>query len=302
MTEPRPNNQPIRVLLVADSESEINTLEVLLSKCRPGSGATLDWVATDSDARTAASKGYDICILAAPADLSVTKGFLRWAEPDLPPVILLTDGAGKWDAEDAIEAGAADALRRDELSAPLLEATMRFAMSRRQAEKRLARLALHDPVTGLPNQMLVWEMLDHGLSRAKRNKTNLGLLMIYVEGIGEINEAYGRAEGDQAMAVVARRLQSLLRATDTVGRFGGTKLVVILETVSHPEDLQLVSEKIVGSLSKPVAVGDTLEQLSCSIGIALFPWTTSSAESLIRRAAEAMDTVQEQGGNSFLYG
>lgn len=162
--------------------------------------------------------------------------------------------------------------------------------------------SLRDAVTGLAREDLVWQMLNHGLSRAQRTQQTLAVLVIYAEGLGEINKAYGEKVGDEILATQADRLQSLLRGTDTVGRFSGTKLVVLLETIAEAGDVQLVADKIVQALSQPVAVPDGEAQLTCSIGIALYPSTAATAEDLMRRAIEAMDAVKEHGGNGLQFG
>ncbi len=162
--------------------------------------------------------------------------------------------------------------------------------------------ALRDAVTGLAREDLVWQMLNHGLSRAQRTEQNLAVLVIYAEGLGEINQTYGEQVGDKILATQADRLQGLLRGTDTVGRFSGTKLVVLLETITETADVQLVADKIVQALSQPVPVPGGLARLTCSIGIALYPSTASTPEDLIRRATEAMDAVKEHGGNGLQFG
>ena len=161
---------------------------------------------------------------------------------------------------------------------------------------------LRDAVTGLAREDLVWQMLNHGLSRARRTQQSLAVLVIYAEGLGEINKTYGEKVGDEILATQADRLQRLLRGTDTVGRFSGTKLVVLLETIAEAGDVQLVADKIVRALSQPVAVPDGEARLACSIGIALYPSTATTAEDLMRRAIEAMDAVKEHGGNGLQFG
>ena len=162
--------------------------------------------------------------------------------------------------------------------------------------------ALRDAVTGMAREDLVWQMLNHGMSRAQRTQHSLAVLVIYAEGVGEVNRTHGEKAGDEVLATQADRLRTLLRGTDTVGRFGGTKLVVLLESIAQAADVQLVAEKIIQALAEPVPVPDGQGRLGCSVGIALYPSTATTPENLIRHATAAMDAVKDDGGNGFQFG
>ncbi|MDJ0950312.1 MAG: GGDEF domain-containing protein [Alphaproteobacteria bacterium] len=161
--------------------------------------------------------------------------------------------------------------------------------------------AVRDDMTGLPSQVLVWEMLEHGLKRAARDQKSLAVLLVYLEGFGEINRNHGSEVGDRALLAVTGRLKHLLRSTDTVGRFGGPKLAILLETMSEMADIQLVAEKVVEAVREPIQLGGLQLKLSCSIGISLYPCIASDPETLIRCATDAMDAVKDRGGNGFQF-
>lgn len=160
---------------------------------------------------------------------------------------------------------------------------------------------LSDNVTGLAGEPLVWQMVEHGVARARRDDRSLAVMCIYLEGIAGINERYGPHAGDRAIALVARRLATLLRASDTVGRIGGTRLAVILSAMARTADVQLVAEKILDTIGEPIALNGSMEILSASVGVALYPTTAEDAEGLIRAATAAMDAAEGQGDGQLLF-
>jgi diguanylate cyclase (GGDEF)-like protein len=156
-----------------------------------------------------------------------------------------------------------------------------------------------DELTGIASDHLFWHLLSKAVLRAERQSYNLALLAIYVQGLTALNEAHGHEAGDAALRVVAARLAARLRKSDSIARLGGTKFAVLVEAMTEDADVQLVAESLIETLAEPIptAAGDI--QLAVSIGIALYPRTAATAETLLSEAVTAMDEAVGLGDNTY---
>lgn len=118
------------------------------------------------------------------------------------------------------------------------------------AEERLAREALHDPLTGLPNRRLFFDRLEHAHARSKRNPDSLcAVLYLDLDGFKSVNDSLGHEAGDQVLIDVARRLKTSVREVDTVARIGGDEFAVVLEATRSPEDALAIARRVRGNLA-----------------------------------------------------
>jgi diguanylate cyclase (GGDEF)-like protein/PAS domain S-box-containing protein len=170
----------------------------------------------------------------------------------------------------------------------------------------LQQLARHDPLTGLPNRLLLEEHVTHSLQNARSNASRVALVFIDLNGFKQINDEYGHAVGDQILVNTAQRLQQTLRGTDMVARLGGDEFVLVIEaltrTNSQQDDALLISEKILQRLSEPVCLGDTYHHVGTSLGIAMFPEHGTDIDSLFHIADQAMYTAKRNGNNQYYLG
>jgi len=164
-----------------------------------------------------------------------------------------------------------------------------------RARDHLHHLAHHDPLTDLPNRLLFADRLQQAVLRARRRRRGLALMFIDVDRFKFINDSLGHPAGDDFLRELARRIRDAVRAVDTVARVGGDEFTVILERVDRPEQADDVAAKIRAALREPVALGEHRVEVSCSIGIALFPAHAQSPEALVRCADAAMFAAKEQG-------
>lgn len=171
----------------------------------------------------------------------------------------------------------------------------------REQQSRLNFMAFHDVLTGLPNRSLFYDRLNHGLSRAQRNRSKLCLMMIDVDRFKSVNDALGRDAGDQLLKIIARKIVSSLRKMDTVARIGGDEFIVILENVNQVGDTHRVANKLLGLLAEPIEVAGQVVESSASIGVSVFPKDGSAADELLKRADIAMHKAKESGKNNYLY-
>ena len=166
-------------------------------------------------------------------------------------------------------------------------------------EQQLQRMARHDPLTGLANRLLLDDRISHGLAVGRRNGTRLALLLIDLDGFKPINDEHGHAVGDQLLVVLADRLQRSVRAVDTVARLGGDEFVLVLEDLAAVEDGRQVAAKVVAEMSRPVVLEGRELLVSASAGLAFYPEDGEDAQTLLRRADEAMYEAKRTGRNIF---
>ena len=164
-----------------------------------------------------------------------------------------------------------------------------------RARDHLHHLAHHDPLTDLPNRLLFGDRLGQAVLRAQRRRRGLALMFIDVDRFKFVNDSLGHQAGDAFLRELARRIRDAVRAVDTVARIGGDEFTVILERLDRPEQADEVAAKIRSALREPVVLGGHRVEVSCSIGIALFPGHAQTPETLVRCADAAMFAAKEQG-------
>ncbi|KAA3651514.1 MAG: EAL domain-containing protein [Proteobacteria bacterium] len=171
----------------------------------------------------------------------------------------------------------------------------------KQSAQQLEHLAHHDPLTDLPNRMLLNARLHHAIEHATRSGASLAVLFLDLDRFKNINDVYGHPFGDQLLRQVAERLRDCVRLDDTVARLGGDEFVVLLEEVKEPHSAALVAEKIQLALNQPFAIELREQFVTASIGISIFPRDGTDAADLIRNADAAMYQVKEGGRFGFAF-
>jgi len=180
-------------------------------------------------------------------------------------------------------------VERDEHHAPLrMIGTLSDINARRQSEERVRFMALHDPLTELANRAHFDERFHFALANARRYNESLGLILLDLDRFKPINDQHGHAVGDLLLQTVAKRLRSSVRETDTVGRIGGDEFVVLLTGPLTPETAQLVLEKIFNQVALPMELGGVRLEITCSLGLALYPQDGADELSLSKCADDAM--------------
>lgn len=171
----------------------------------------------------------------------------------------------------------------------------------KETEQRLLELAYHDPLTGLPNRLLFNDRLGHAIEHAKRNKTQVALLMLDLDRFKLINDTLGHAAGDKLLQEVGDRLYRSVRAEDTIARLGGDEFAVVVGHLDTPEDAALLAEKIVKAIAEPIVIDEHSLTTSTSIGIAVYPDDADDKEDLAKMADVAMYGAKDRGRNSFMF-
>ncbi len=172
----------------------------------------------------------------------------------------------------------------------------------KQSEAKFERLAHFDPLTGLPNRLMLHFRLEHALETAARQARMVAVLFIDVDRFKNINDGFGHPAGDEVLKTVARRLASRLRDGDTIGRLGGDEFLVILEGIRQPTAAAEVADKIMQRMGDPIELRNGREvYVSLSIGISLFPGDAGTVTELIQHADAAMYLAKENGRNTVKY-
>jgi diguanylate cyclase (GGDEF)-like protein len=165
---------------------------------------------------------------------------------------------------------------------------------------QLTRMALHDPLTGLPNRILLEDRLAMALAGQRRMGSVLAVLFCDLDHFKLVNDTFGHDGGDDVLITTATRLTSAVRATDTVSRLGGDEFVVLCPDLSSEAELTDVVERIVQLLSEPLDIGGRRASVSGSVGVAFVEGdaaTPASLTDLLREADAAMYRAKANGRN-----
>ena len=179
---------------------------------------------------------------------------------------------------------------------------VRDITARKQAQEREAFIALHDPLTQLPNRHFLMEQLSQVLSLARRRHGRVAVLFMNLDHFTTVNDSLGHHAGDQLLCNVAERLRQGVRDADVVARIGGDEFVVVLTDVQTPDDAAMVADKLLESMHGVFTVDQLPLTISPSIGISLYPDHGGSADMLLRCADAAMQHAKDSGrGNRQFY-
>ena len=172
------------------------------------------------------------------------------------------------------------------------------ALDRRTTEDEIRHRALHDPLTELPNRVLLEDRLQHALAQARRHGEQVALLFLDLDHFKVINDSLGHQTGDQVLTAVAAVLKRALRASDTVARIGGDEFALLLEQVHSADDAITMAERIRQLLIQPLTIAGREHFVSFSVGIALGTGV-EDADELVRNADMAMYRAKERGRSQF---
>jgi diguanylate cyclase (GGDEF)-like protein len=177
----------------------------------------------------------------------------------------------------------------------LIAALCGSALERLAHEERLGALAFYDALTGLPNRTLFDDRVTQTFVAARRHRQKFAVLYVDLDHFKEVNDTYGHSGGDELLRVVARRLLSVARESDTVARQGGDEFVVLQRFVRSAQDASRLARRVNDALRQPIAVGEAVVTISASVGVAIYPEDGTTTEELLVRADAALYKAKELG-------
>lgn len=163
----------------------------------------------------------------------------------------------------------------------------------------LARVSQRDPLTDTPNRTLMLDRVETAISTAKRRGTHLAIFFLDIDNFKSINDSFGHSVGDAVVQLFARRLEEVVRDSDTVSRHGGDEFLVLISDLTQIPDVALIAVKMLAALSRPTFIEGHELELSASIGIAVYPEDGTDSLTLISRADAAMYASKRAGSGSF---
>ncbi|TAL83094.1 MAG: EAL domain-containing protein [Rhodanobacter sp.] len=163
---------------------------------------------------------------------------------------------------------------------------------------RIEHLAMHDPLTGLPNRSMLVRQIDHALIDANAGAGHLAVIYLDLDGFKTINDTLGHAFGDDLLRAVAQRLEIHLRS-GSLARFGGDEFVAVLDRMRSPESALVIVQRLISAMQQDFFVNGTAVRVTPSVGLAFYPQDGDNVEDLIAHADVAMYGTKEGGRNGY---
>ncbi len=172
---------------------------------------------------------------------------------------------------------------------------------RKEAEDRVQHLAHYDPLTGLPNRVLLGDRLQQAVARAGREHAQTGVMMVDIDRFKLINDALGHAVGDRLLQEVATRLRGCARQCDTISRQGGDEFAVLLPDLDSGDEATRIAQRMLELMAQPIRLDDQELSVTCSIGISLYPRDGRTGDLLLKNADIALYRAKDMGRNNYQF-
>jgi diguanylate cyclase (GGDEF)-like protein len=156
-----------------------------------------------------------------------------------------------------------------------------------EREKELRQRALYDQLTGLPNRSLFQDRIEHTIAAARRAKSSFAVTMLDIRRFKDVNDTLGHSAGDRVLREVGGRLKKILRDSDTVSRLSGGQFGLLMPTVTR-RDVGVVAEKMMSAIMQPLEIDGIPVDISCSIGVAIYPEHGEETATLLQHAEIAL--------------
>ncbi|MBI2750543.1 MAG: EAL domain-containing protein [Burkholderiales bacterium] len=169
----------------------------------------------------------------------------------------------------------------------------------KEHQHQLEHFAHYDALTGLPNRVLLADRLRQAMLQSLRRNQSLAVAYLDLDGFKAVNDQHSHGMGDELLIALSQRMKVALRDGDTLARIGGDEFVAVLVDLEQPKDCESVLERLLQAAATPLTVGDTLLQVSVSIGVTQYPQDAADADQLMRHADQAMYIAKLAGKNRY---
>jgi diguanylate cyclase (GGDEF)-like protein len=297
---------PLRLLLIDDSEDDAALVVRELS--RAGYAVASQRVDTPETLATAlTSQRWDLAI----ADYSMPRfngvaamALLREHDANLP-LIFVSGRIGEEEIVAAMRTGAQDYVRKGDLGrlVPTVERQLQEAVGRLprpHVAAQLVHLAYHDPLTDLPNRVLLHDRLRQAILASQRTRKPLAVMVLEIGGMGTIVDDHGRYVGDRVIQHVATRLRALLREGDTVASLGAQQFALMLPG-TDAAGADLAARKVLQEVGRPIVLDHQSLSIAMNVGIASVPEHGTNPDELLQRAERALRVAQQRRCGSAAY-
>ena len=171
--------------------------------------------------------------------------------------------------------------------------------SQKAHQQQLEHVAHYDPLTNLPNRVLLADRLHHAIAQTQRRNQALAVAYLDLDGFKLVNDTHGHNVGDDLLVAIAERMKEALREGDTLARMGGDEFVAVLVDLESADDCTPVLERLLQAAASPMIAAGIALQVSASIGVTLYPRDPSDADHLVRHADQAMYFAKQTGKNRY---
>lgn len=171
----------------------------------------------------------------------------------------------------------------------------------REEQAKLHRQANFDPLTGLPNRMMVFDRMNMEIHRARRPGQRFAVLYMDLDNFKSVNDSLGHSAGDALLVATGTRVQACLRESDTIARLGGDEFMVLAPDITDEMEVERIAERLMRAVSEPQVLNEHKVVARCSIGIALYPDNGDSVPMLMANADNAMYQAKAAGRGSAIF-
>ncbi len=168
-------------------------------------------------------------------------------------------------------------------------------------EKRMVHMALHDALTKLPNRILLEEHLNKDIAIAQRNQSNMAVVFIDLDHFKDINDSLGHSLGDELLSHISKKLEHLVRKTDTLARWGGDEFVLLISDINDVKQAESIVRKVLKAIRQTIHLGEHEITIGATLGISLYPVDGESKDVLFSAADRAMYYAKQQGRNQYVF-
>ena len=165
----------------------------------------------------------------------------------------------------------------------------------------LAHSAEHDPLTGLPNRLLLGDRINQAIALARRHSGKVAVLFLDLDGFKHVNDSLGHSVGDQLLQSVAKRLLACVRSPDTVSRNGGDEFIIVLQEMEQPNQAATTARRVLKAVADPHKAGEHDLHVTASVGVSVYPDDGQDAETLIKNSDTAMYQAKASGRKTFQF-